>query len=58
MQKKQMNMTSTRSGKPNPTLEITTPAIRKPGVPVESEPGGVSGGVNGGGREIRKKSNC
>ena len=50
-------MTSTRNGKPSPRLEITIPAVRNPGVTVELEPGGVSGGANGGGREIRKKSN-
>ena len=48
-------MTSTRSGKPRPTTESTTPAIFNPGVTVELEPGGVSGGVSGGGREIRKE---
>ena len=53
-----MNMTSTRNGKPRPTLESTTPAVRTPGVTVELEPGGVSGGVSDSGREIRKKSNC
>ena len=44
---------SIRNGTPRPRLEITTPAVRNPGVTVELEPGGVSGG----GREIRK-SNC
>ena len=37
-------MTSTRDGTPRPKLEITTAAIRNPGVIVELEPGGVSGG--------------
>ena len=37
-------MTITRNGMPIPTLEITTAAIRNPGVTVELEPGGVSGG--------------
>ena len=46
-------MTSTRNGKLTPTLESTTPAACSPGVTVELEPGGVSGG----GREIRK-SDC
>ena len=44
-------MTSTSKGTPRPTLESTTPAVRNPGVTVELEPGGVSGG----GREIRNK---
>ena len=48
-----MYMTSARNGIPIPTLESTTPAVRTPGVTVELEPSGVSGG----GREIRK-SNC
>ena len=48
-----MNMTSTRNDKPRLTLESTTAAVRNPGT-VELEPSGVSGG----GREIRKKSNC
>ena len=47
----QTNMTSTRNGTPSPKLESTTPAVRNPGVIVELEPGGVSGG----GREIRKE---
>ena len=47
------SQTSTRSGKPRPTLESTTAAVFNPGT-VELEPCGVSGG----GREIRKKSNC
>ena len=47
-------MASPRNGKPSPRLEITTPAVRSPGVTVELEPSGISGG----GREIRKKSNC
>ena len=63
-------MTIRRNVKPSPTLEITTAAIRNPGVTVELVPGGVSGGVSGGmsggmsggvsggGGEIRKKSNC
>ena len=46
-------MTSTRNRKLTPTLESTTPAVRNPGVTVELEPGGVSGGE----REIRK-SDC
>ena len=50
---KQMNMTSATNGIPRPTLESITPAVSTPGVTVELEPGGVSGG----GREIRK-SNC
>ena len=50
-QKKQINVTSTTKSTPRPTLESTTPAIRNPGVTVELEPGGVSGG----GREIRNK---
>ena len=45
-----MSMTSIRSGTPKPTLESTTPAVRSPGVTVELEPSGVSGGA----REIRK----
>ena len=44
-------MTSTRNGTPSPKLESTTPAVCNPGVIVELEPGGVSGG----GREIRKE---
>ena len=44
-------MTSTRNDEPRPTLEITTAAVRNPGVTVELEPGEVSGG----GREIRRK---
>ena len=44
-------MTTTSEGAPRPTLESTTPAVRNPGVTVELEPGGVSGG----GREIRNK---
>ena len=50
----QINMTCTRNGTPRPTLESTTAAVCNPGVTAELEPGGVSGG----GREIRKKSNC
>ena len=38
-----MSMTSTRNGKPKPTLESTTAAVRNPGT-VELEPGGVSDG--------------
>ena len=53
MQNKQIIEPSIRNGIPRPRLEITTPAVRTPGVPVELVPGGVSGG----GREIRK-SNC
>ena len=45
-------MTSARSGTPRPRLEITTAAVCNPGVTVELEPGGVSGG----GREM--KSSC
>ena len=45
-------MTSIRSGTPRPTLESTTPAVCTPGVTVELEPSGVSGG----GREIRKSN--
>ena len=37
-------MTSTRSDKPRPRLEITTPAVCNPGVTVELAPGGVSDG--------------
>ena len=44
-------MTSTRNDEPRPRLEITTAAVRNPGVTVELEPAEVSGG----GREIRKK---
>ena len=47
-------MASTTNATQRPRLEITTPAVRNPGVTVELEPGGVSGS----GREIRKKSNC
>ena len=39
-----MIMTSARSGIPRPTLESTTPAVSSPGVTVELEPSGVSGG--------------
>ena len=45
----QIDMTSARNGIPRPTLESTTPAVRSPGVTVELEPGGVSGG----GREVK-----
>ena len=48
----QTNMASKRSGTPRPTLESTTPAVCSPGVTVELEPSGVSGG----GREIRKSN--
>ena len=44
-----MSTTSTRSGAPTPRLEITTPAVRTPGVTVELEPSGASSG----GKEIR-----
>ena len=44
-------MTSTRNGTPTPTLDITTAAVRNPGVTVELEPG-----VSGDGREIRKSN--
>ena len=47
---KQTIKTSTRNGRPTPTLDITTAAVRNPGVTVEFEPG-----VSGDGREIRKK---
>ena len=43
MHEYQMNITSTRNSKPRPRLEITTAAVRNPGVTVELEPGGVSG---------------
>ena len=43
----QVDMTITRST-PTPRLEITTPAVRNPGIT-------VPGGVSSGGREIRKK---
>ena len=33
-------MTSTRNGIPTPRLEITTAAVRNPGITVELEPGG------------------
>ena len=46
-----MSVTTTRDGRPTPMLEITTAAVRNPGVTLELEPGGVSGG----GREM---SNC
>ena len=35
-------MNDTRNDTPNPTLEITTPAVRNPGVRVELEPGRVN----------------
>ena len=41
-----------RSGKTRPTLGSTIAAVRNPGVSVELEPGGVSGGGN----EIIKSS--
>ena len=44
----EMTMNSTRNGKPTPTLESTTAAVRNSGV---LEPGGVCGG----GREIKVK---
>ena len=50
-QNEEMNRTSTRNDLPRPTLEITTAAVRNPGVTAELEPGEVSGG----GRETRKK---
>ena len=50
MQNKSINKASTRNGT-SPRLESTTAAVRNPGVTVELEPGGVSGG----GRDIRKK---
>ena len=34
----------TRNDAPTPRLEITTPAVHNPGVTVELEAGGVSGG--------------
>ena len=49
----QRNMIITRTGTLIPTLEITTAAVRNPGVTVELVPGGVSGS----GGEIRK-SKC
>ena len=36
-------MNDIRNDTPRPTLEITTPAVRNPGVTVELVPGGVSG---------------
>ena len=48
---RQLPRTDRRNGRPIQKLEITTPAVRNPGVPVELEPGEVSGG----GREVRKK---
>ena len=39
---KQTIKTSTRNGRPTPTLDIITAAVRNPGVTVEFEPG-VSG---------------
>ena len=44
--KSKVTTASTRNGTPRPTLEITTPAVRNPGVTVELEPGGVGGGGN------------
>ena len=38
----QNNGTSRRNDIPRPRLEITTPAVRNPGVTVELEPGEVS----------------
>ena len=37
-------MNDIRNDTPRPTLEITTPAVRNPGVTVELVPDGVSGG--------------
>ena len=48
----QSTMTIVRNPQVKP--EIDTPAASNPGATVELVPGGVSGG----GREIRKKSNC
>ena len=44
------NMASTRNGIPIPRLEISSAAVRNPGVTVVLEPG-----ASGGGREIREK---
>ena len=49
----QINMSTTRNGKPRPRLEITTPAVRNPGVTVELEPDSVSCGA---GRKDGKSS--
>ena len=49
----QLLRTHRRNGTPIPTLENTTAAVCNPGVTVELEPSGVSGG----GREVRKL-NC